>query len=278
MKGIDLSNYQRNDYKRFIDEADTEFVICRAAWRFMVDPMCDVMYQYAKAKGKKLGVYFFPLPSDGEAAVHAEWAYKQVLGYINEAIIALDWEAYNGGEGKLDPSAVYWAREWLNKFYELSGVRPMIYMNSNCNSLYDWSSVVQGNYGLWIANYGNNSGYDYGRPPVKYWANAAIHQFTSLGDQGRGLDRDTFYGDVNAWDKYAQSNKTQTADKPAPSIPPKTYTEDEVKVLIETATSDYQNRLNEQLMELKQTKEYLGVCEKKVNDFKSGLEGILNGQ
>lgn len=269
LKGIDISNYQRNNYKSLIDTYGTDFVITRAAWRFSVDPMCDVMYQYAKGKGKKLGFYFFPLTSDGEPEVHAEWAYKQVLGYINEGIPILDWEAYNGVEGNNSPSRVDWAKRWVDKFYQLSGVRPMIYMNSSCESSYVWQPVVQGNYGLWIANYGKNTGVDNGRPKTKYWTSAAMHQYTSLGDKGRSLDRNTFYGDKTAWDKYAKS------DKPAPAPITKTYTEDEVKVIIEQATSEYQKKIDETLDKLHQSENFLGVCEKVVKDMKTGIEGVI---
>lgn len=226
MNGIDISKYQSNNYKYLIDNFGTDFVICRAAWRYTVDSMCDTIYQYAKSKGKKLGVYFFPLTSDGEPEKHAEWAYQQILGYINEAIIILDWEYYSGAEGKLDPSNVTWAKQWLDKMYDLSGVKPMIYMNSNCNLIYNFQTIADSDYGLWIANYGNNDGTDHGRPSVKWWKSAAMHQYTSLGNNGQSLDRDKFYGDKTAWDKYAKSTKTST---PVPFE--KTYTEAEVKVI-----------------------------------------------
>lgn len=276
LSGIDISNYQRSNYKTLIDTYGKDFVITRAAWRFSVDPMCDVMYQYAKSKGKKLGVYFFPLTSDGEPEVHAEWAYKQVLGYVNEAVFFLDWEAYSGSEGRLDPSNVAWAKRWLDKFYQLSGVRPMIYMNSICNASYNFQSIVDGNYGLWIANYGTNNGKDNGRPAVKYWKSAAMHQYTSLGDNGRSLDRDTFYGDKTAWNKYAMSNKTQTSDKPASDPVPKTYTEDEVKMLIQQAESKYQQEIDDKIEQLRQSKETLAACQKVIADAKQGIEGITN--
>lgn len=214
LKGIDISVHQRNNYQYLIDNYATDFVITRAAWRYSVDSMCDTMYQYAKKQGKKLGFYFFPLPSDGGPEAHAEWAYKQTLGYIGEAIPILDWENYTGGEGWLRESDVDWALRWLKKYEQLSGVKPLIYMNSNCERTYDWSLVVKNDNGLWIANYGYNNGIDDGRPATKHWKFAAIHQYTSLGDNGRGLDRDTFYGDKTAWDAYVGKKKTSTKTEP----------------------------------------------------------------
>lgn len=206
LSGIDISKWQAGNYKNYIDKYAKDFVIVRAAWRKTVDPYCDQMYQYAKSKGKKLGYYFFPLTSDGDPKSHANWAYKQVLGYIGEAIPILDWERYSGAEGLNDDSNTTWALNWLDEFYRLSGTRPMIYMNSNCNASYNWQSVASGNYGLWIANYGRNTGVDSGRPSVKYWKSAAMHQYTSnLGNTS--LDGDSFYGDKTAWDAYAKTSQ-----------------------------------------------------------------------
>lgn len=275
LKGIDISNYQRNNYKSLIDTYGQDFVICRACWRYSVDPMCDVMYQYAKSKDKKLGVYFFPLTSDGEPEKHAEWAYKQVLGYINEAVFFLDWESYNGAEGNNNVNDVSWAKRWLDKFYELSGVRPMIYMNSNLNRTVNFQSIVNGNYGLWIANYGSNNGVDNGRPAVKWWASAAIHQYTSLGDAGRSLDRDTFYGDKTSWGKYAKSEKSATKPNPDPT-PAKTYTQEEVDKLLKTEQVKYQSQIDRTLAELRTKENQLEVCETVVSDAKKGIEGIMN--
>lgn len=273
LKGIDLSNYQRSNYQTLINNYGTDFVICRAAWRYAVDPMCDVMYQYAKSKGKKLGVYFFPLTSDGDPKKHAEWAYKQVLGYINEAVFFLDWEAYSGAEGNNNVNDVSWAKRWLDKFTELSGVRPMIYMNSNLNATVNFTTIVQGNYGLWIANYGSNNGVDNGRPAVKWWTSAAIHQYTSRGDNGRSLDRDTFYGDTTAWDKYAKSEKATTVPTPEAA---KTYTQEEVDAILKSEQSKYQAEIDAALNQLKASENKLGVCETVVSDAKKGIEGIMN--
>lgn len=212
LKGIDLSKWQASNYQTLINQSGIDFVIARAGWRFSVDQYCDKIYQYAKSKGKKLGFYFFPLTSDGEPEKHAQWAYQQVLGYLGEAIPILDWESYSGQEGTNDESKVNWALRWLKEFERLSGVKPMIYMNSNCNKSYNWQPVYDNNNGLWIANYGNNDGSDHGRPAVKYWPSAAMHQYTS-----NPIDKDTFYGDQTAWDAYAKAQTPQSSS-PDPTV------------------------------------------------------------
>ena len=238
LKGIDISYWQRDQHKSQIDNFGKDFVICRAAFSKSVDAYCDQMYQYAKAKGRKLGFYFFPLTSDGTPEACAEWAYKQVLGYIGEAVPILDWEAYQN-TAVHDHRDVNWALRWLKKFEELSGVKPIIYMNSSLEQECDWSQVVKADYGLWIANYGNNDGSDHGKPVTKHWKVVAMHQYTSRGD-GRSLDCNTFYGDRSTWDTYCGKKQNAGATVPTytPPAPTKKNNEESAKEIIAKTCSD----------------------------------------
>lgn len=205
LKGVDLSKYQAETYKNIINDKTVDFVIARAAWRFSVDPVCDPIIQYAKVKNKKYGFYFFPLTDDSAPEQHAKWAVDQVKGYLNEGIPFLDWEDYATGH---DVSNIQWAYNWLKEFERLTGVKPVIYMNSNTNQKYNFQEIANNDNGLWIANYGNNDGTDHGRPNVKYWKFAAIHQYTS-----NWWDKNIFYGTPEAWDLYAGKIEGIVSDK-----------------------------------------------------------------
>ena len=227
LQGVDLSWWQQGTYKGFIDTYAKDFVIARATFGRSVDAVCDRIYQYAKSKGKKLGIYLFPLTSEGDAGASAEWHYNQVKGYIGEAIPCIDWEATNG----TNVADTAWALAFAKKFEELSGVKPVFYMNSSTEASYDWSAVVANNNGLWIANYGSNNGSDNGYSAPKYWKVVAMHQFTSrLG--GQSLDGDVFFGGTAEWDKYAgkaSASKPTPAPQPAPAKPATSYIEYRVK-------------------------------------------------
>ena len=212
MQGIDISKYQGGEYQSLIDNYANDFVICRATFGRTVDPYCDRMYQYAKSKGKKLGFYMFPLTGEGDARASAEWHYQQVTGYIGEAIPCIDWEATNS----TDISRVDWAYDFAKRFEELSGVKPVFYMNSSCEATYDWSRVVANDNGLWIASWGANDGQNHGYPTPKHWKVVALHQFTSRYG-GRSLDADVFNGDANAWDKYAGGSAGSGSPAPPPA-------------------------------------------------------------
>lgn len=226
MLGIDISKWQGSNYDRLIDDHAKDFVICRATFGRTVDPYCDKIYQYAKGRGKKLGFYMFPLTSEGAPRASAEWHYKQVTGYIKEAIPCIDWEVTNG----TDISRVDWAYDFAKRFEELSGVKPVFYMNVSCEKSYDWSRVVANDNGLWIASWGANDGQDHGYPAPVHWKVVAIHQFTSKY-AGLSLDADKFNGDAAAWDAYAGGSAESTptpapepepAPTPAPAV--QTYT------------------------------------------------------
>lgn len=216
LKGIDISKWQAGID---LSKIDTDFVICKATEGVgYTDKYCDKLYQQAKKLGKKLGVYHFARPDLRNTAIaEADWFVRETKGYHKEAILILDWES-----GDLDN--VTWAKQWLDRVYEKTGVKPVIYMSASVMSSYDWSSVANADYGLWVANYGSNNGTAqesvFDRYPLKYWKFYALWQYTSVGrlsGYSGNLDLNYFSGDKEAWDKYAggkPSTSTSTS-KPA---------------------------------------------------------------
>ena len=202
LKGIDISKWQAGID---LSKIDTDFVICKATEGVgYTDKNCDGFYQQAKRLGKKLGVYHFARPDLGNTAIaEADYFLKETKGYHKEAILVLDWESGNLGN-------ISWAKAWLDRVYEKTGVKPIIYMSASIMRQYDWSSVVNADYGLWVANYGSNNGQPqesvFDRYPLKYWTFYALWQYTSVGrlsGYNGNLDLNYFSGNSSAWDKYA---------------------------------------------------------------------------
>ena len=223
LKGIDISHHQKG-----IDlgAIDTDFVICKATeGNGYTDEMCDTFYQKAKSLGKKLGVYHFARPDLGNTPeAEADWFIKETLGYHKEAMLILDWESG-------DLTNVNWAKAWLDRVYEKTGVKPIIYMSGSVMSSADWSSVVNADYGLWVANYGTNDGTAqtsvFDRYPLKYWSFYALWQYTSVGrlnGYNGNLDLNYFSGDSSAWDKYAGGSPSSSK----PSNPVETKSTDDL--------------------------------------------------
>lgn len=205
LKGIDISNWQAGiDLNR----VDYDFMIAKATEGIgYVDPYCDQFIQQAKARGKLWGFYHFARPTN-DAIREADYFVNNCRNYFGEGLPVLDWEAENKND-------VAWALRWLNRVKELTGVKPLIYMSESVVNAYDWSPVVSGDYGLWVAKYRDNIpdlNYDMtmagSAPRVRWWSGYAMWQWTSVGHldgYSGSLDCDVFYGDKNAWAAYVRS-------------------------------------------------------------------------
>ena len=208
MNGIDISNHQAG---LDLSLVPCDFVICKATeGTTFVDRYCDGFVQQAIALGKPFGVYHFASGrSSGRA--EAEFFYNNVKGYVGKGILVLDWEgsAVNRGVG--------YAKEFLDRLYELTGVKALLYTYNNCVNSYDWSSVVAADYGLWNAGYYagyQTMGYNPNAPlkgGTGAWIGAAMYQYTSSGrlpGYGGNLDLDVFYGNGEAWKRYASPGQS----------------------------------------------------------------------
>lgn len=217
LNGIDISEYQSGIDLSLVP---CDFVICKATQgTSYVNPDCDRAYQQAKGLGKKLGVYHYF--GGGNPVSEAQYFVNNIKGYIGEALLALDWEQNeNASFGQGAAVAV----QFLNEVFRLTGVRPLIYMSKSTCRNYNWSSVVNGNYGLWMAQYANNDPTGYQSDPwtdnlgIGAFKFYAIHQYSSTGrltGYDGNLDLDIFYGDREAWNAYAKGRRTENETEPS---------------------------------------------------------------
>ena len=214
MNGIDISSHQAG-----IDLAKVpcDFVICKATEGVgYVNPDCSRAYAQGQKLGKKLGVYHFATGKSSGSA-EAEFFLKNIKGYVGEAVLALDWE------GSAEEKGVAYALEFLEHVYDKTGIRPLIYMNSNAAKNYDWRPVAEKNYGLWLAQYkSRDQVYGYtdesqpGEGSQGSFSLVAVYQYTSQGRLSGyegNLDLNVAYMDTDAWDKYA-GKKQESVKEP----------------------------------------------------------------
>lgn len=203
MNGIDISNHQAG---LNLAAVPCDFVICKATeGTTFVDKYCDGFVQKAISLGKPFGVYHFA-SGKSSGRQEAEFFYNNIKGYVGKGILVLDWE------GNAVKRGVSYAKEFLDRLQELTGVKALLYTYNNCVNSYDWSPVVKGDYGLWNAGYYagyQTMGYNPNAPlkgGTGAWPGAAMYQYTSSGrlpGYSGNLDLDVFYGDRTAWQKYA---------------------------------------------------------------------------
>lgn len=217
---IDVSSWQTGIN---VTTSGAQIVVAKATEGVgYVNPDCDRVVQDALAAGQGVGVYHFA-HSENDARREANYFIDHTRGYIGKGIVPiLDWE----------PSAQWdtgWALTWLRTVEAAWGTKPIIYMNQSTENSYDWSAVVAGNYGLWIAAY--TLGYTpiYGfnppaaQPTLYHWPFAVAWQYTStgyVGDWGGALDLSVVYGDLNTWYAYAGSGQVAPAPTPQPTPQP----------------------------------------------------------
>ena len=209
LNGVDIASYQTG-----IDFSKTpaDFVIVKATeGTGYVNPDCNRAYQNAKANGKLLGLYHYA--NGGNAVNEADFFLRSIRDYVGEAVLVLDWES--GSNPSFGKNDVAWCKTWLDRVYEKTGVRPLIYMSQSATTSRDWAAVAK-DYGLWLAQYvvDQRSGYkqDYSHGQTGAWQYPAIWQYTSggylSGWSGR-LDLNVAYMDKAAWKKYAEAKKEE---------------------------------------------------------------------
>lgn len=219
---IDVSSWQTGIN---VTTSGAQIVVAKATEGIgYVNPDCDRVVQDALAAGQGVGVYHFA-HTENNAVAEANYFIDNTRGYIGKGINPiLDWEPNNPGD-------VWWALTWLRTVEAAWDTKPIIYMNQFTENTYDWSSVVAGDYGLWIAAYPLGYTPIYGfnppaaQPTLYHWPFAVAWQYTStgyVGDWGGPLDLSVVYGDLNTWYAYAGSGQSAPAPAPQPTPQPNT--------------------------------------------------------
>ena len=211
LKGIDISHWNKGVD---LSTPKIDFVICKATQGIRYrDPMLDDYMRFILENGLLFGFYHF-LDSRYEPVKQAEWFVKNIAEYVGFGILVLDFEQ----EGAFKWGSVG-ALEFLNRVYELTGVRPLIYMNKSDLKKYSWHEVVAQNYGLWLASLTTPQFTDITQEVPKDnvsiypWKVRAIRQYSFKGllnrVYGKGkvtCDLNIAFMDVDAWSKYARRN------------------------------------------------------------------------
>lgn len=221
LNGIDISSWQSGINLKAVS---TDFVIIKATeGTGYVNPYCDTHYQTAKSLGKLLGVYHYA--KNGNPEAEAEYFYKNIKGYVGEAILFLDYEEGVSG------SSPQWCKRFLDRLKSLTGgVKGVLYTYQAMLNSQNWQPVKDGDYGLWYASYGANNtinGFQKpSAPSVKYWGTPMMFQYSSktrLSGYNGDLDANMFYGNKETWKAYAKSTKAPSkpnggGDKPVSQI------------------------------------------------------------
>ena len=152
----------------------------------------------ARGASKGVGAYHFASATDPVAEAdyfldHYDWRAGEVP--------ILDWEPTSP---PADPDG--WCAAWCQRVIGRIGVVPMVYMSATTARSATWARTRALNAGLWVAQYGANTGdVPSTQPSVGSWGGYAMWQYTSNGSRpgvSGFIDLSQFYGDANAWHAY----------------------------------------------------------------------------
>lgn len=207
MKFIDISNWQAGlDVATVVKNGGLGGVIIKATEGVgYVDKSCDKFVQQCIKNGIPFGFYHFARNNNAKA--EAEFFRKNTAGYEGKGVPVLDWE---------DDQSVSWVNTFVERYHELTGIWPWVYANP-------WrfkQGKVNENCGRWVAGYPRNGIIDinYGiRNSLPGSYNVGLvcaWQFSSsvrISGYNGSLDGDVFYGDKEAWAKYAGSKGSSSS-------------------------------------------------------------------
>lgn len=173
-KSIDVSHYQGSiDWKK-VRESGVEFSFIKASESVgYVDPFYKENVRKAREAGVLVGSYHFA--RGGDPNKEADF-FLSVVGDIQQGeLLALDWEIEHAS-----PSA--WCRAFLDRVESKVGFKPLLYTNEARVKSIDWSKVVAGDFGLWVAKYPwIDIGIAGTKPTSGQWAFWVLWQFSSKG-------------------------------------------------------------------------------------------------
>jgi len=207
--GNDIASFQGDvNFDTYKDNA--QYVIVKVTeGNGFLDPKLGRNQSEARRVGLLIGYYHFARPDLGNSPESEAQFFIDKVGKLKEGeFLALDYECPNQAQAHVD-----WCRKWLDYVYNKTSVKPFIYLNQSQVQKFDWQSVVDGSYALWIAAYTydpRNNNFVTGK-----FKSAAMQQWTN-NQQVPGIpvkvDGDVFFGDIPTLKKYGY--------KPAPPPPP----------------------------------------------------------
>lgn len=214
ISGNDVASYQKDiDFDTY--KKNSNFILMKVSEGVgFIDPKFKQNQSGARRVDMARGYYHFARPDLGNAPeAEAQYFLDQIGGLQDGEILALDYEVNNRIQSHVD-----WCKKWLDYVFNKTGCRPLIYMSESVTTQLDWTAVVAGSYGLWLAKYLNNP-----TPDATYvtgkWSFAAMYQWTSK-QSVPGIptvtDGDVFYGDISTFKKYGYKT-------PTPPPPPVDY-------------------------------------------------------
>lgn len=204
LKGIDISNWEPTLQLKKLKGIDFAIFKATEGLSFKDSTLAGFVKQAKKCK-LLFGCYHFA--RNNVPQQEAEFFYKVVKPYVGQCIFVLDIE-----DTAIKNPAKY-CKKFCDRFFELSGVRPLIYTYDYYRSRFNGYVGIYKDYDLWLAGYPRSyTTWTKDDCPYKAhpWPYIAMWQFT---DKGRltgsqyNLDLNYAYMTKAAWKAYSMPVK-----------------------------------------------------------------------
>jgi len=195
--GVDVSEFQTINFD--VLNPNAHFIMIRSCFGTARQ---DLKFAKNRDEARRVGLvrgfyhYAYPEYDVNTPEAEADFFAANVMPLQPGEILALDWEESYSGDH------VDWCHRFLNRVYQRTNVKPLLYLNQSLMNSHDWSPVIKDGYGLWLADYDYNP---QGTGPNTPWPVIAMRQWTdkaSVPGISGGVDADVFYGDFVAFAKY----------------------------------------------------------------------------
>ena len=184
-----------------------------------VNPYCDGWVQVLQNVGKTWGFYHYL--SGGDPNAEADFFWKNTSNYFKKGVPCADYEgdALRCGTGYL--------KRFLDRVYELSGVKPLVYCSLSVVQSQDFTAIANAGYQLWVAQYADYNPvngfleHPWQKGSVSPFPRYVMHQYTSNGHLegwGKGLDFDQFQGSFSEWVELTRGESPDSGKGPDPTV------------------------------------------------------------
>jgi GH25 family lysozyme M1 (1,4-beta-N-acetylmuramidase) len=195
IRGIDVSEWQGGIDWSSVKSA-VDFAIIRASYgAIRPDWFAALNRDRAREVGILHGFYHFAEPAQSSAPIQAR-LFLDAIGPLHSGeVLALDVEVDH-------PDLVNWCRSFVLTVWAVTHTWPVIYLNHDFRTRYDWTPLVDLNCGLWLAHWDNDPNSDENASP---WPFVAFKQYSDAGSVSGingAVDLDVFYGSADQFVKY----------------------------------------------------------------------------
>lgn len=203
LRGVDLSHWNSDSqFNNIVKNNTIDFIIMKATEGVSYrDPKFMPRMHNLLGTKKLVGAYhFFTTNSDPllQADIFLQIATADIRS-TDRMLLAVDLE--DTGQQKFTQTGIDNALEFCRRIRDLSGIKPLYYINKDFEKRFDFSEFIKEDFGLWIADYNNLS-----RKPktLKQHKLVAIRQYDN-----KIIDKDVAYMSKEGWLKYAKCGEQQ---------------------------------------------------------------------